>query len=336
MKILVYDDNPVFGGHQIMACHGVEALAANPTFEVACMLNPANQMLAQKLADVQTLEADPQKFHSLEPDLVLCIQGDIAQSSKGLLAAKRADIKCVSYIATPHRMADMGAKLGTLRDHKNQPLFNIPDRFITISESMEEIIRERGCTKPITIVPNGILLPPTARLTPRASRVTLGLIGRIEFKQKQQDFMVQTFLNNPEFSESHLLIIGDGPDAEKLNELIRGKDNITLLPWQNDMEPLYEQIDMLVIPSRYEGVPLVMLEALARGIPTLGTACDGMKDLLPETWTFEPENAQALVDTFSTVRRIGPNEISALQQKIRSKHSLEAFKQAFVKAVSET
>jgi glycosyltransferase involved in cell wall biosynthesis len=340
MKILVYDDNPDYGGHQVMACHGVEALAADPAVEVVFMFNPANRKLAEKLpilGNVQCLEAShPAKtFQTLEPDLVLCIQGDIAQCSKGLLVAKQAGIECVSYIAIPHRLADMGARLGALRDRMNRHLFNRPDRFIAISESMKQILLERGVDKPIAIVPNGIPSPATSNRKPQAANPVLGLLGRVEFNQKQQDFMVRTFLGNPRaFGDCRLLIAGNGPDEDKLRKMVEGKENIDLMPWQENPETFYGQIDFLVIPSRYEGVPLVMLEALARGIPTLGSARDGMKDMLPEAWTFEPENARALASTFSNVRKTWKTKIDSLQAKVQDEHSLEAFKARFREAVA--
>ncbi|MCK4564331.1 MAG: hypothetical protein KAU94_06635, partial [Verrucomicrobia bacterium] len=96
VKILVYDDNPDFGGHQAMACHGIEALAADPLLEVVCMINPANRQLAERLASLTVLKAPctSQQLKSLDPDLVLCIQGDIAQSARGVATARKAGIEC--------------------------------------------------------------------------------------------------------------------------------------------------------------------------------------------------------------------------------------------------
>jgi len=337
MKILVYDDNPDFGGHQVMACHGIEALAADPAVEVVCMLNPANRQLAKKLASHNVLEAPcpPQRLQALNPDLVLCIQGDMAQSTRGVATATKAGIECISYLALPHTLRQMGAKLGALRDRISQPLLNKPSRYIVISEGMKALLIERGVTQPIAIVPNGIPAPPPAsKIKTHGSRLTLGLMGRIEFSQKQQDFMVRTFLGFPEaFADCHLLISGDGPDGGKLRQMVEGKDNIILRPWQDDTEDFYNEIDFLLLPSRYEGVPLVMLEALARGIPVLGSNRDGMHDTLPGTWTFDPENGPALARTFSNMRNTWPNEIEAIQQRVATEASLENFKANFRRAV---
>jgi glycosyltransferase involved in cell wall biosynthesis len=60
------------------------------------------------------------------------------------------------------------------------------------------------------------------------------------------------------------------------------------LPWREDMAAVYSAIDLLVLPSRFEGVPLVMLEALAFGIPVVASDRDGMADWLPAALRFAP------------------------------------------------
>ncbi|MCK5675785.1 MAG: glycosyltransferase family 4 protein [Verrucomicrobia bacterium] len=363
MKILVYDDNPDFGGHQTMACHGVEALASDPGLEVVFMFNPHNKRLADCVSGIPNLQnmeapcttrkfqglrnrivktgihALAREFQKRECDLVLCIQGEIEDSSQAVLAARKTGIECVSYLAIPHPMQLMGAKFGGLRDRINQYLFNQPSRYIAIAESMKQLLIDRGVTQPIAVVPNGIHSPPavSSHIPQSTSHMTLGLFGRIEFNQKRQDFMVQTFCRFPgQFAGCRLVIAGDGPDAEKLKQLVAKcsrRDDITLMPWQNDSDAFYASLDVLILPSRFEGVPLVMLEALARGIPVIGSARDGMRDILPEAWIFEPENAQSLAKTFSRARESWQSEIDALRQKILAEHSLENFKTGFRKAV---
>lgn len=339
MNILVYDDSSDFGGHQIMAARGIEALVETPGLHISLMHHPGNRKfirLLDHLENLTLLEADATRIQTLEPDRVLVIQGDIAQSTAGLCAACEAGIKCLSYIAIPHRLAEMGAKMGRLRDIKNRPLFRKPDGFITIAESMAALLRQRGARQPVAIVPNGIPPPPIPRLNVEEKPFTIGVVGRIEFKQKQQDFFVNAFRNHPAlFSDCRVFIIGSGPDEHKLQKLIRGDSAVTHLPWQQDMEEIYETLDMLVIPSRYEGVPLVMLEALARGIPVIGSRRDGMLDILPSSWTFTPEDSASLASTFSNARKTWQLKIEHLQNRILEEHSLERFNTNFVKAVTQ-
>ncbi len=332
MKILVYDDNPDFGGHQIMACRGVDALAA-ATVEIAWMIDPANRRLAERIAGCETLAASPD-LGGWNPDLVLCIQGDLHQSAKGILAARTAGIPCISYLALPHSMGTMGARLGTLRDRRFRKTLNLPDRYIVISQGMGHLLAGRGCTRPITVVPNGIPGPPATR-RPRAAReCTLGILGRLEFRQKRQDLLVRAFLGHPEaFGDCRLLIAGDGPDADRLHRMVEHRGRIEWRPWQNDPEAFYDAIDLLALPSRYEGVPLVMLEALARGIPVIASAVDGMKELLPAGWTFEGGSAAALARTFSRVRTAGYPELARLREQVLAENNLETFRARFSSAV---
>jgi glycosyltransferase involved in cell wall biosynthesis len=332
VKIAIYDDNPDFGGHQIMACHGIDALRADPSVNIAGIINPANQKLIHRLEGIPIVHPGSD-IRAIAPDLLLCLQGDIAQCTKGIKAAHRVGVECISYLALPHRRADMGAKLGALRDRINRQHLNTPDRFITISDSMKNLLIERGCTKPIVLVPNGIAVPPPRKPQP-SSMQTIGLAGRIEFKQKQQDFLVRSFLSEPAFNNCRLIIAGSGPDEEKLRAMIRGIETITLMPWQTQMEAFYEQIDLLVIPSRYEGVPLVMLEALARGIPVIGSNRDGMRDTLPPEWRFEPGNAHALGETFIKLRETHARPIEAIRKMVLENHAMDRFKQHFVQAVT--
>jgi glycosyltransferase involved in cell wall biosynthesis len=373
-KIVCYDDNPDYGGHQVMACLAVEALAKSATWQPVFFCSPENTRLGRRLKGIQTatgnleIRATPFTTRKLQglrnrfekksirslrglleaanPDLLLCIQGEIEDGSPALCAAEKMDVPCISYIPVPHRMALMGAKIGAVRDFLNAYLFKKPDGWITISESMKILIEERGATTPIEVVHNGIDMKRFAPHDKTDARAALGLpagktlfgtIGRIEFNQKQQDFLVRTFSaawKNEE--QMHLIITGDGPDRGRLEALIHLlglQRQITLLPWQEDSTLVYSALDLLIIPSRFEGVPLVMLEALACGTPVIGSARDGMKDLLPVSWTFETENGGALTEAAVYVSTQWKNDLPALQARVRNEYTIEKFQQNFEAAL---
>jgi glycosyltransferase involved in cell wall biosynthesis len=357
-RIVVYDDSPVYGGHEVMAAYGIDALVATGA-DVRGLFHHKNQRLLNRLNDslpIETVSQGTKKFQSLrnrftrhaikstakrmathQPDVALIIQGDIEISSIGLLAARSISVPTISYIPVPHSMATMGAKLGSARDSFNRYLFQVPDRFITISESMAELLRKRGTTAPIDVVYNGIEVERFTTSKPRPKRdPVLGLIGRIEFNQKQQDFLVRAIADEPRLS---LRIVGDGPDRGKLDRLIASlklQDRITVETWRDDPAAFYQEIDCLVIPSRYEGVPLVMLEALSSGIPVVGSDRDGMRDLLPGTWRYPFGEAAALRRTLDdTLARDNQADLQSLQNRIHESMTLPAFKQHFTQAVLE-
>jgi glycosyltransferase involved in cell wall biosynthesis len=377
MKTLIcYDDNPDFGGHQVMACLAVEALAQQEDLRTVFFSSPANRRLNERLKEIQQatrrleLKNTPfstrklqgvwnrfagaqktalKQIFSLEnPEIILCIQGEVEDASLALCAAQKLDAPCISYIPVPHRMALMGAKLGAARDALNAYLFRKPDGWITISQSMKERLEERGTIAPIEVVHNGIdsnCFRPIDRAEAREKLnlpldcFLVGSIGRVAFNQKQQAFLARSFSkawkNDPSV---HLVIAGDGPDRETLEQIIRElrmEQQITLLPWQSDSSMLYAAIDLLAIPSRFEGVPLVMLEALACGTPVAASARDGMKDLLPAEWTFPTENEEKMIETIA--RFISGREwvdpLRHLQNQVRNEYTIEAFQKNFVNAV---
>ena len=357
-----------------MACLAVESLSKAKDIRLVFFYSPENNRLRRRLEKIQAsstsmeLRTTPFRTRKLQglrnrfakkaiynlrrlletenPDLVLCIQGEIEHASLALCAGKRMKAPCISYIPIPHRMALMGAKLGALRDRSNAYLFRRPDGWITISESMKTLLEKRGTKRPILVVHNGIDTSRFAPLAKQAARTALGLpehktlignIGRMEFNQKQQDFLARTFSKHwKNHEEMHLVLVGDGPDRDRLRALINDleiQSQVSFLPWQEESALVYSALDTLIIPSRFEGVPLVMLEALACGTPVIASARDGMKDLLPVAWTFETENGDALAATYDYVSNHWKNEIDALQTKIRTEYTIAMFQQNFEQAV---
>src|SRR4029078_7047098 len=80
-----------------------------------------------------------------------------------------------------------------------------------------------------------------------------------------------------------LVLVGSGPQKESLFRLatrLRIADRVRLLGWESDATPLIAPADMLVLPSRWEGMPNVVLEAMAAGKPVVATQAEGTVELL--------------------------------------------------------
>ncbi|MEO8616371.1 MAG: glycosyltransferase family 4 protein [Luteolibacter sp.] len=372
MSILFYDDSPVFGGHEVMSLLGVEAVVRASQGPVRVIASSANEKLCSKVAELAgvhahlTLEtvdyhsskfeairnrlkparckALAERFLEIKPALVVAIQGNIEHSSLALLAARRAGIPSTSYIPVPHSNAEMGARLGSLRDRFCAHLFQVPDSFITITDEMARLLKIRGATAPIHLVYNGVdtgRFQPADCLSARnalglpADKVLIGAVGRIEFRQKQQHLLVRAVAADPVLvRKCHLVFAGDGPDSEALKTLIAESQlSGTVLSW-SDPAILYPALDALVIPSRYEGLPLVMLEAISCGTAVLGSDRDGMKDLLPDKWRFRPNDPAALSAALGGFVASGmPAPDADLVAKVRNSMSLESFRKSFADTV---
>jgi glycosyltransferase involved in cell wall biosynthesis len=374
MSLLFYDDSPVFGGHEVMALAGLEATLRSTSRPIVFLAAHSNEKLLAKLAEIATRHShltitpipwQSSRFEAIRhrlkparirilaemlkqhaPQLIVAIQGNIEHSSLALHAAKLACIRCASYIPVPHTNEQMGAKLGKFRDLFCQNLFSLPHAFITITDEMAKMLQLRGATAPIHVVYNGI---DTQRFqhgdTTSARRLlslplepcVLGVIGRIEFRQKQQHRLIEAVASDPYLaSQCYLVFAGDGPDAASIKSLLNAHSlRGSVLPWC-DTAPLYQALDALVIPSRYEGLPLVMLEALASSTSVFGSDRDGMKDLLPAERRFNPDDPTSLAKTLSTwMKADRPAPDPALVGRVRETMSLQAFGDSFYHTIDQ-
>ena len=101
------------------------------------------------------------------------------------------------------------------------------------------------------------------------------VIGRL-FPDKGHAFFLQAFASLArEFPDARGLIVGDGPARGDIEGHIRAlglQDRVICCGVRSDMKRVYAAIDFLVIPSLTEGLPYVMLEAMACGVPVVATS----------------------------------------------------------------
>ena len=103
------------------------------------------------------------------------------------------------------------------------------------------------------------------------SDVVLINVGRIEYP-KNQIFLIKLMKKINEFEDGFkLLLVGDGSDIEKLKEYVKNKKikNIYFLGQRDDINNLLNASDLFLLPSFYEGFPIVAVEAQATGLPCI-------------------------------------------------------------------
>jgi len=95
-------------------------------------------------------------------------------------------------------------------------------------------------------------------------------------------------------SLGELLIVGDGPERNRLEELARGKP-VTLAGFHPDARAMMGGADLMVFASRREGFSYAMVEALQAGLPVVSTRIPGAEELLPDAHLASPEDLKATV-----------------------------------------
>lgn len=100
----------------------------------------------------------------------------------------------------------------------------------------------------------------------------VGNVGRLHY-QKNQSLLLDIFAKILELRpDARLLIIGDGPLKSELlmkAERLGLTERLVLLSNRSDMNRLYQAMDVFVLPSLYEGLGIVAIEAQASGLPTI-------------------------------------------------------------------
>jgi glycosyltransferase involved in cell wall biosynthesis len=137
----------------------------------------------------------------------------------------------------------------------------------------------------VTVIPCGINLPGFAPLSGAAGKLRLIFIGRIEDKVKRAtDLVFIAALMYKQGISFHLNIIGNSEKSgiEFFNSFRNAgiERFVTLCGWlsKNEIQALLNESDVLLLTSDSEGMPLVMMEALASGCAFTGTRVSGIED----------------------------------------------------------
>ncbi|HEU4928899.1 MAG TPA: glycosyltransferase family 4 protein, partial [Candidatus Krumholzibacteria bacterium] len=127
-----------------------------------------------------------------------------------------------------------------------------------------------------------------------------------------------------------LVVVGDGPDRSALESLARElsmADRVSFLGLRADVDVVLRAADALVLPSRTEALPTVLLEAMASGLPVVATRVGGVPEIVEEGRSglmVPPEDASALgsvlarVATDATLRRsLGERGRAVVESRFR-------------------
>jgi glycosyltransferase involved in cell wall biosynthesis len=111
----------------------------------------------------------------------------------------------------------------------------------------------------------------------------IGFVGRLWPQKRVQDLIWATDVLRISGWKIQLLIVGDGPRRPMLQRFARSlelQDHVRFLGHQPDVPSLIQGMDVLVLPSKFEGMPNVALEAMHLGTPVVATRIPGMDEVV--------------------------------------------------------
>lgn len=191
-----------------------------------------------------------------------------------------------------HNSQAMGSKLQLIRHALNKPLIpKVATEFWACSSLAADWSFPKAITtqKSYSIIPNAIetqryRFNPEIRSRVRQQmglqqKFVVGNVGRLHF-QKNQMFLLDIFNEIVQsLPDAVLLLVGSGEDEDKLKSKARVNgidDKVVFLGTRLDVPDLLQAMDIFIMPSLFEGLGIVSIEAQAAGLPCL------MSDVLPK------------------------------------------------------
>jgi glycosyltransferase involved in cell wall biosynthesis len=186
----------------------------------------------------------------------------------------------------------------------------------------ERVYRRQVCEPscPVRVIPNGLLPDDFALHVPDPEAFDVVFVGELR-TAKGIDLLLEAVAAVRTRHPIRALIVGDGPDAGKLREHADalGLGDAAIFPGAMPARLAFAKGRVLVIPSRWESFPYIVLEAAAAGIPMITTDVGGIPEIVAGTDTglVPSENVAAIADAL-TMAVEQPAEAVARARRLRS------------------
>ena len=222
----------------------------------------------------------------------------------------------------------------------------LADQVIAVSDEVRDfqIRYTRTPARKIVTIDNGVDVDKFENQAARAQSVrqelgldefvpVIGIVGRLEPQKDHRTFLAAAACIKETLPNARFLIVGDGSLREDLETLAR---SLNLLPSvifcgiREDIPDVLAALDLLVFSSRWEGLPVTLLEGMAAGLPVVATAVGGIPGVVLDNETallVPPGDSTALSQACLVVlqnselaRKFG----AAGRKRVAAKYSLQA------------
>ena len=307
MNIAILADNLTFGGVNRYCLDLAEGLAAFPDVQVSLLALPDHsdgwlrQEAAARGVPLHVLpmrgvfdgRVIPQLRQWLADHSVDILH---TQDYRGNIIARlavrggRLPIRLVCTMHGAHYFPAATARLRLYFTLNYLTMF-LSDRIIAVSEETRKPLTSWGVRGKTQVIHNGTPIPPPVDLAHRlANRQALDIpphakvilfVGRLAH-QKNPEAMINVARQTLSArADAVFLVVGDGPFLPAMQEQLQDlSPRVRFLGFQRDVTPFYTAADVLFLPSRYEGLPMTLIEAFARGVPAVGSTVGGIPEVV--------------------------------------------------------
>jgi len=213
---------------------------------------------------------------------------------------------------------------------------NYVDRVIVPTESVREILLKRGVKTPMEVVPTGIDLKHFSKGDGKGFRernqippdaLVIGHVGRLA-PEKNLDFMIRCMVKVLKKDERvHALIVGVGPAEEMIKNTFKQANlekrlHLTGVLHYQHLVDAYFAMDVFVFASLSETQGIVLLEAMAAGVPVVALDAPGARDVVDDRQNgrlLKEMDEQCFVEAILWVLSLPPGELQTIKQAARTK-----------------
>ncbi|MCR5866960.1 glycosyltransferase family 4 protein [Aquincola sp. J276] len=177
----------------------------------------------------------------------------------------------------------------------------VTDRMIVLNDADAAIARNLlGVPEHrLALLPNGVDVDTYAPATPERRQalrqsafgiqapehVIVGMVGRLWLQKNPQCFVRAAIRVTAQRRNVSFFMVGDGEFRSELVASIEASghaDRIRILGWRSDVPELLKALDVMVLPSRWEGMPLAILEAMSSAVPVVASDIPGNQHLVED------------------------------------------------------
>lgn len=235
-----------------------------------------------------------QDLFELNPGVVCVNQAstyDSVQFSSSADLLNRLYTTSIPYVVVCQAHTDLCFPSKTTREAAVE-FFSRANRVVFVSHQNKQMA-ERQLAQAL---PNAVVLQNPVNLSnrsavpwPSSEQISMATVARLEAKAKGQDILFEA-LSSPVWQSRNwrLRLCGAGPDRDYLEALTRHyaiSDRVEFLGHVKDVRAIWSENHLLVLPSRLEGTPLAMVEAMLCGRPAVVTDVGGNAEWIEESDT---------------------------------------------------
>ncbi|MGH3116364.1 MAG: glycosyltransferase family 4 protein [Gaiellales bacterium] len=317
-KLLIVATLAETGGAQTFIRSLAEGLSHKYSIEIAAhgpggALADTSAALGIPFHHVRNLVRDPHPWRDILGvfeirRLVRRVRPDVVQinSTKAGLLARIALLGCgVPAVFTAHGWAFSGrrGRSGAFAVAVERAMAPLSAALVCVSDWDRTIAIGRGVSSAtrLRVIHNGIKAaerPPERG--PWPTRPVLVCVARLA-PPKDVGLLLKA-MARPDLSNWQLRVIGEGPERPALLALrdeLGLEDRVALAGERSDVAAQLEAADAFVLPTRWEGLPYSILEAMASGLPVVASEVGGVPELVANGvtgWLVEPGDVTALAD----------------------------------------